>query len=78
MQVPIHLPDLGTSSLILSLWYAHVGEEVLEGERLVEVLADSITFELTAPATGRLTQQLALPEDILTPGQTLGTIEVPE
>ena len=78
MQVPIRLPELGASPVTLSVWFAQVGEEVLEGERLVEVLADGATFDLTAPATGRLSEQRALPGDTLEPGQTLGIVAVPD
>ena len=78
MKVPIRLPDLGTGPVVLSFWYARAGAALFEGERLVEVLADGITFDVAAPATGRLSERLAYDGDVLTPGQTLGVMEVPE
>jgi pyruvate/2-oxoglutarate dehydrogenase complex dihydrolipoamide acyltransferase (E2) component len=61
--------------VVLSVWYARAGDKVFEGDRLVEVLADSATFDVAAPATGRLAEQFAFPDDVLSPGQVLGTVE---
>jgi pyruvate/2-oxoglutarate dehydrogenase complex dihydrolipoamide acyltransferase (E2) component len=78
MRTPIVLPDLGAFPLLLSAWLAGTGEEVLIGDRLVEVLAGGATFDVPAPATGRLIEKLALPDDPLTPGQVLGVLEIDE
>jgi pyruvate/2-oxoglutarate dehydrogenase complex dihydrolipoamide acyltransferase (E2) component len=75
MRTPVVLPDLGASPLWLSLWFAEPGDEVLEGERLVEVLAAGATFDVSAPATGRLVERHAWPLDRLVPGQVLGVVE---
>ena len=75
MATPIRLPDLGAGPVVLSVWFAAVGERVYEGDRLVEVLIDGATFDVAAPVTGRLVEWLAYPDDTLTPGQTLGTVE---
>jgi pyruvate/2-oxoglutarate dehydrogenase complex dihydrolipoamide acyltransferase (E2) component len=64
--------------VVLSLWFADVGETVFEGDRLVEVLACGATFDVAAPATGRLVERRALPDDPLSPGQLLGLVEVEE
>ena len=78
MLVPISLPELGADPVRLSLWYASIGDEVYEGDRLVEVLTDGISFDVSAPVSGRLAQMLAYPDDLLTPEQILGYIETPE
>ena len=49
-------------------------ESVYEGDRIVEIQAGAATFDVSAPATGRLSVQLALPRDILQPGQVLGFV----
>jgi len=59
----------------LSLWYAAPGDEVFEGDRLVEVLAPGATFDVSAPACGRLIEHRAWPRELLLPGQVLGVIE---
>jgi pyruvate/2-oxoglutarate dehydrogenase complex dihydrolipoamide acyltransferase (E2) component len=78
MQADIILPELGAAPVVLSLWFADAGDLVYEGDRLVEVLVGGATFDVPAPATGRLAEKRALPEDPLQPGQVLGVVEVEE
>lgn len=71
------LPDLGTGPdvpILVSYWYASPGEFVWEGERLVEVLAGPATFDVPAPATGRLVKILGREDDRVTPGSVLGLV----
>ena len=78
MPAEIVLPELGLAPgepVVLSVWFADEGEDVLEGDRLVEVLISGSTFDVAAPATGTLREILAFPEDPLQPGQVLGTID---
>jgi pyruvate/2-oxoglutarate dehydrogenase complex dihydrolipoamide acyltransferase (E2) component len=72
---PIALPDLGTNRVTFSLWYVQPGERVFEGDRVAEVLIPGATFDVPAPAGGVLAERLALPNDLLTPGQVLGCIQ---
>jgi pyruvate/2-oxoglutarate dehydrogenase complex dihydrolipoamide acyltransferase (E2) component len=76
MRTPVVLPELGTAPVVLSLWFAAVGDTVFEGERLVEVLAAGATFDVSAPAPGKLVERLAWPRDVLRPGQVLGVLEM--
>jgi pyruvate/2-oxoglutarate dehydrogenase complex dihydrolipoamide acyltransferase (E2) component len=76
MQAPIVLPELGAAPAVLSVWFADPGDEVYEGDRLVEILVRGATFDVAAPATGRLTEKRAWPNDRLTTGQVLGLVEV--
>jgi pyruvate/2-oxoglutarate dehydrogenase complex dihydrolipoamide acyltransferase (E2) component len=75
MRTPVVLPDVGAAPVRLSVWFAEAGDAVYAGDRLVEVLAAGATFDVPAPATGRLTERLAWPRDVLTPGQVLGVVE---
>jgi len=75
MHKPIILPDLGASAAVLSVWFVDCGDSVYAGDRLVEILVDGATFDVTSPVTGRFAQRLALPDDTLSPGQMLGTVE---
>ena len=75
MRAEILLPDLQAGPATLSVWFADLGELVFEGDRLVEVLVGGATFDVPAPATGRLVERHALPRDLLTPGQVLGVVE---
>jgi pyruvate/2-oxoglutarate dehydrogenase complex dihydrolipoamide acyltransferase (E2) component len=64
--------------VVLSFWFARPGDDLFEGERVVEVLCDGITFDVATPATGQLAEQFVFINDALTAGQMLGTIEVRE
>jgi pyruvate/2-oxoglutarate dehydrogenase complex dihydrolipoamide acyltransferase (E2) component len=75
MQAEVILPDLGAAPVVLSVWYAEPGEWVYEGDRLVEVLVLGATFDLSAPATGRLVDRRAVVNERLQPGQVLGIVE---
>jgi pyruvate/2-oxoglutarate dehydrogenase complex dihydrolipoamide acyltransferase (E2) component len=59
----------------LSLWYVRPGDVVIEGDRVAEVLIPGATYDVAAPATGKLAERLALSSDVLTTGQILGWIE---
>jgi pyruvate/2-oxoglutarate dehydrogenase complex dihydrolipoamide acyltransferase (E2) component len=75
MRTPVLLPELGAGPVRLSLWFAAPGDTVFSGDRLVEVLVNGATFDVSAPATGRLVERNAWPRDLLTPGQVLGVVE---
>ncbi len=53
---PIELPDLGVGDAPVRLvqWLVEAGAEVIEGERVAEVLADGVLFHVEAPASGTL------------------------
>ncbi len=76
MLAPITLPELGAAPVVLSVWFAEIGDAVYEGDRLVEVLVGEATFDVSAPATGRLAERHARPDQPLCTAQLLGTIEV--
>jgi len=71
--VPITLPELGTAARF-SLWLVGPGEYVFEGDRIAEVIVPGATFDVSAPATGRLLERnVSLNEAIVT-GQVLGLL----
>lgn len=78
MRAEIRLPDLGAGPAVLSLWFADLGDFVYEGDRLVEILVGGATFDVSAPASGRLAEKRAWADLPLTPGQVLGIVEVAE
>lgn len=73
----LRLPDLGLTRgpATISLWLVTAGSTVFEGDRLVEILADSVTVDLPAPATGKLIELLAGEDEVVVPGQLLAVIE---
>jgi pyruvate/2-oxoglutarate dehydrogenase complex dihydrolipoamide acyltransferase (E2) component len=76
MRAEIRLPELGATPVVLSVWFADPGDLVYEGDRVVEVRVGAATFDVAAPATGRLAEKLQLPNDELETGQVLGLVEV--
>lgn len=73
------LPDLGTSPdepIVVSHWFASRGEEVWEGDRLVEVLVGPATFDVPVPRTGRLGRIVGREDDRVAPGDVLGFVIV--
>ncbi len=78
MRVEVVVPELGLgpeAGLVVSMWFAELGEEVLEGDRLVELLAGAFTFDVQAPVTGRLVQINYYEDDPVRCGEVLGVIE---
>ncbi len=78
-KAAVILPDLGTNPdtpIVVSYWFAARGESVWEGERLVEVLVGPATFDVPAPATGRLVEIRLREDDPILPGAMLGCIAV--
>lgn len=71
------LPDLGTGPgvpIVVSTWYARRGERIWEGDRLVEVIAGPATFDVPAPASGRLASIRLREDDPVEPGMVLGLV----
>lgn len=75
MPTPIILPEMGAAPVSVSVWFADVGDAVWQGERIVEVLIDGATFDVVAPATGRLAEKKAFPRDRVSAGQVLGIVD---
>jgi len=73
---PIVIPDLDLpgTTLTLSSWLVSVGDRVVEGDRVAEILADAVTVDLESPATGILAEQLAAVDDTLSIGQSIGVV----
>ncbi len=75
---PLILPDLGLTDILVrtSLWLVPRGSFVRQGERVLEVLAGEVTFDVVAPASGVLCEKSTEEDDILRQGQVLGQIRV--
>lgn len=75
---PLVLPDLGLTDILVrtSLWLVPRGSFVREGDRVLELLAGEVTFDVVAPATGVLCAQHTEEDDILREGQVLGHVRV--
>jgi len=75
------LPELGTGPdipIVVSHWFVGRGDEVWEGDRLVEILVGPATFDVPAPTSGRLAAIHGREDDRVTPGMVLGLVAVME
>ena len=75
------LPELGTRPdvpIVVSHWYAKPGDEVWEGDRLVETLVGPATVDVPAPVSGRLAEVRAEEDDHVRPGFVLGYVAARE
>jgi pyruvate/2-oxoglutarate dehydrogenase complex dihydrolipoamide acyltransferase (E2) component len=77
MKVELRLPnlDLPGVPIVISTWHAPAGQRVIEGDRLVEILAGDAVVDLPAPTSGVLVKRCALPDEPLEVGQVLAVIE---
>ena len=74
---PIALPDLGANEqpIRVSTWLTQIGEEVIAGEAIVEVLLKGITFDVAAPVSGQLRRIDRFENDAIRAGDVLGWLE---
>ena len=62
-------------SMRVSLWLVPEGADVLEGDRVVELLVGGATIDLEAPVAGRLVTQFVDEDDVVTPGTVIAEFE---
>jgi len=62
---------MGEVPVVASLWLVEPGENVVEGDRVLEVLCEAATVDLAAPVTGRLREFLVDEGERLEVGQRL-------
>lgn len=71
------LPQLGEGieGASITCWYFKPGDNVKEGEDLVELATDKAAFNLPCPASGKLSRVLLSEGEAVKVGQALATIE---
>jgi pyruvate/2-oxoglutarate dehydrogenase complex dihydrolipoamide acyltransferase (E2) component len=74
---PLVVPECGLMGVPVrvSLWLLPEGAEVLEGDRVVELLAGGAIIDLESPVAGRLVAQLADEDELVTPGMVIAEFE---
>ncbi len=75
-EQPVTMPDIGAGRWRVQVcsWLADLGEIVHEGDRLIEVSLPGMTFDVNAPADGRL---ISIDKSIgaeVQPGDVLGKL----
>ena len=71
------VPECGLVGMPLrvSLWLVPEGADVLEGDRVVELIAGGAILDLEAPVSGRLAAQLADEDEVVVPGMVIAEFE---
>jgi 2-oxoglutarate decarboxylase len=75
--IEISMPQMGesvTEGTILE-WHVSEGQEIAEGDTVVEVSTDKIDAEVPSPASGVVTKILAQPDDTVEVGQALAQLD---
>ncbi len=78
-EYTVNLPSLGEDAgdtAKVSFNYFDEGDEVNEGEDLVEMVTDKATFNVPAPKTGRVLKLLVSEDDEVKVGDPLCVLDV--
>ena len=73
----VRLPELaeGVDKAVVSFWHKDIGETVLKGDDLVEMLTDKATFNVPATVSGKLNSKSAEEGQEIKVGDIMGYIE---
>ncbi len=70
-------PDLGDSDKIeLVKWYINLGEKVLEGQEVLELVTDKAAFPLESPLAGILSKKNFSEGAVVKKGDILGSLTI--
>lgn len=77
MRHDVKLPKLGDTvdTVLVVEWLVEVGAQVAEGDALLSVETDKVDAEVPAPVSGRLRARLVEPDEEITVGTPICTIE---
>lgn len=78
MIVDITVPHWGLEmeEATVVKWLKQIGDRVEQGEPIMILETDKAEGELEAEVSGRLTEALVSPDDVVKPGDVVGRIEV--
>ncbi|CAN5631264.1 multifunctional oxoglutarate decarboxylase/oxoglutarate dehydrogenase thiamine pyrophosphate-binding subunit/dihydrolipoyllysine-residue succinyltransferase subunit [soil metagenome] len=74
--VVVSMPEMGesvTEGTVLE-WHVAEGDQIAEGDTVIEVSTDKIDAEVPAPTSGTVTKLLVEPDDVVKVGQALAEI----
>lgn len=78
MEHEVKLPELGEDApdeAEVSFWYVGPGDEVAEGDDLVEMVTDKAAFTVPSPVAGTVKELKAAEEDKVSVGEVIVVIE---
>jgi len=77
-QFELKLPELGNDAgeeATVSFWYFEEGEQVSEGEDIVEMVTDKATFNVPCPVAGTLVEVRTPDGDKVKVGDVMAVLE---
>lgn len=78
-MMEVHIPSIeGVEQVTISYWHYDIGDDVEEGEDLVELATEKATFNLPAPVSGKLEQILFEEGEVAKPGDVIAIIQEKE
>ena len=71
------VPDLGFDGrpVVVGQWLAGVGDEVVAGDRIAELICDGVLFYAEAAGGGRLSRTMRAVGDVVRAGDELAVVE---
>ena len=78
MEHEVRLPELGEDApdrAEVSFWYVSEGENVEEGQDLVEMVTDKAAFTVPSPVSGVVKQIIGREGDTVKVGQIMAVVE---
>jgi pyruvate/2-oxoglutarate dehydrogenase complex dihydrolipoamide acyltransferase (E2) component len=72
------MPHIGAGSqpMRVAQWLADPGTEIVEGDRLVEILTGGVLFSVSSPWSGRLIRIEEATDSLVETGTILASIDV--
>jgi pyruvate/2-oxoglutarate dehydrogenase complex dihydrolipoamide acyltransferase (E2) component len=78
MPVEVKLPDLGEDAgdkAEVSFWYVEEGEQIEEGQDMVDMITDKAAFTVPAPVSGLLKEIRAQEGETVQVGEVMAIVE---
>ena len=78
-QLEVKLPSLGDDAgeeATVSVFLVEEGDDINEGDDLVEMLTDKASFTVPSPATGKIVKIAVGEDDVVKVGDLLAVMEV--
>ena len=75
----VPLPPLGDDAgdkATVSVFFRDIGDEIREGDDLVEMITDKATFTVPCPVSGKIVSYPVGEDDVVKVGQTLAVVDV--
>jgi len=77
VRIEVFVPEMENEGqdVYIVAWFKEVGEDISEGDPLLEVMTDKANIEIPSPATGKLVARNFEIDDRVTPGAAMAVIE---